>query len=122
MKSKFFSQHYVSIIIAITGLYIGIVFSNNNYKLTTKIILLEQKQKDLIEKNKILSKQRDSLNKEIVLTQMKIKEFELIETELNNKKIELEKKLKKNNKRYEKTYTHSDNYTSDSIRQYFSNF
>lgn len=110
--------------IALLGLVVtlGILFASQNTKLQQKISILEAKNQAIEDSNKVLKAQREVLLDSIHSIELQISALEELEHDLYVKNEQLEAKIKKLKSKYEAASNHSANYTTDSIKRYFSDF
>ncbi len=110
--------------LALIGLIVtlGVLFASQNTRLQQKISVLEAKNQALEDSNKVLKSEREALLDSIHQVELQISALEELEHDLNLKNDQLEVKLKKLKSKYESANNHSANYTTDSIRGYFSDF
>jgi predicted nuclease with TOPRIM domain len=101
---------------------LGILFASQNTKLQQKISVLEAKNQALEDSNKVLKSQREALLDSIHLVELQISSLEELEHDLSVKNDQLESKIKNLKSKYESANNHSVNYTTDSIKRYFSDF
>lgn len=110
----------------IGGYLLAIGFSlflfSNNTRLKSRIAKLQGEITVLKSQNDSLAKQRVAYYQSLATYEEAINNLETIKDALVDEKHKLEKRIKDLNSKYEKAKTHAANYTTDSIRSYFSNF
>ena len=119
---EFIRRNFLRGFIILIGLYLLIVTSllcKDNTSIKDDIIGREYQNKQLAKEIELFKKSQDSLNNVINNQNSVIAEF-YIQDELYNKEIKRLKKINLN-KEYEKAAKFTTNFTSDSIKQYFSN-
>lgn len=113
---------YQSPIVLILAIIMGILFAKTNTRLQAKASVLEYKSQLLEDKNKGLEKQRDSLYASLKEIQIKIGELTKRDEILSKQNQAKSKEIEKIKIKYEATNKYSANYTSDSLRSYFSKY
>ena len=108
------------IIAALSAVFLW-AFTYNGNRLKLKIAELEGMNKILERANDTLIKQRKVLFDSISMMEFTIKELYSVDDSLFRADSVKKNELLIFNKRYEKAAHHSNNYTIDSIRRYFSN-
>ena len=110
---------YPIIAIIVTSFY-GQLFYNSN-KLKEKIAVIEA-QNEILEKNNLeLRNQRIALEQNIIASEQKMSDLYESEAKLNSQVNKLENKINTLKSKYEKADNYASNFTTDSIRLYFSN-
>jgi len=115
-------RNFIRACIILIGLYLIIVTSllcNDKSTIKDDIIGREYENKKLAKDNELLKKSQDSLNNIIENQNSAISEYYL-QDQVLIKEIKI-LKSKNLNKEYEKANKFTNNFTSDSIKQYFSN-
>jgi hypothetical protein len=97
------------------------LFSNNT-RLQKRIATKEAEAAILKRQNQELENQRQQLQDSIHIYLSTVQKLNSVQEQLIQQKGQLEKKIKTINSKYEKAKTHANNFTTDSIRRYFSNF
>lgn len=113
---------YKSILVLALAILMGVLFAKTNTRLQAKASLLEYKSQLLEDKNKELEKQRDSLYASLKEIQIKIAELTKRDEILSKQNQAKSKEIEKIKIKYEATNNYSVNYTSDSLRSYFSKY
>jgi hypothetical protein len=120
--SELIRRNFIRGCIILIGLYLLIVTSllcNDKSTIKNDVKEREYQNKQLYKEIGILNKTRDSLNNIIIRQNYDIAEYYL-QDEALIKEIKI-LKSKNLNKEYEKANKFINNFTSDSIKQYFSN-
>jgi hypothetical protein len=120
--SELIRRNFIRACIILIGLYLIIVTSllcNDKSTIKDDIKGREYENKKLSKEIELLKKSQDSLNNVINNQNSVLSEF-YIQDDLYNKEIK-RLKSKNLNKEYEKAAKFTNNFTSDSIKQYFSN-
>jgi hypothetical protein len=115
-------RNFIRACIILIGLYLIIVTSllcNDKSSVKDDIIGREYENKKLAKENELLKKSQDSLNNIIENQNSAISEYYL-QDQVLIKEIKI-LKSKNLNIEYEKANKFTNNFTSDSIKQYFSN-
>jgi hypothetical protein len=119
---EFIRRNFLRGFIILIGLYLLIVTSllcKDTTSIKDDIIGREYQNKQLAKENELLKKAQDSLNNVISNQNSSIAEY-FLQDELYIKEIKRLKSINLN-KEYEKAAKFTNNFTSDSIKQYFSN-
>ena len=119
---EFIRRNFLRGFIILIGLYLLIVTSllcKDTTSIKDDIIGREYENKQLAKENELLKKAQDSLNNVISNQNSSIAEY-FLQDELYIKEIKRLKSINLN-KEYEKAAKFTNNFTSDSIKQYFSN-
>ena len=120
--SEFIRRNFIRGCIILIGLYLLIVTSllcNDKSAIKNDVKEREHQNKELYKEIGLLNKTRDSLNNIIIRQNYDLAEYYL-QDEALIKEIKI-LKSKNLNKEYEKANKFTNNFTSDSIKQYFSN-
>jgi len=119
---EFIRRNFLRGFIILIGLYLLIVTSllcKDTTSIKDDIIGREYENKQLAKENELLKKAQDSLNNVISNQNSSIAEY-FLQDEVYIKEIKRLKSINLN-KEYEKAAKFTTNFTSDSIKQYFSN-
>lgn len=117
LKQKWVLYPLIGIII--TSFY-GQLFYNSN-KLKEKIAVIEAQNEILEKSNLELKEQRVALEQNIKASEDKISQLYQAEANLYTQVYKLESKINNLKSKYEKADNYANDFTSDSIRVYFSN-
>lgn len=101
---------------------LSVFLFSNNTRLEKRIAAKEAEAAILKKNNQELENQRKNLYDSIHIYFSTVQKLNSVQEQLLQQKGQLEKKIKTINKKYEKAKTHANNFTTDSIRSYFSNF
>jgi hypothetical protein len=118
---KYITSSSKYILIFLVFVYVSFLLNNSRSKLEEKIIELQIVNKQMTEQKQIWGKANDSLKISIELKDVKLRQFEKIESEILNKLKVVNNQINNLNVKYEKANNFTYNYNSDSVKQYFSN-
>ena len=120
---KYILSNWKSILpVVVVSIVFALFFTSNNTRLKGKISELQGANKILKQLNDSLSKQRGELQAKLATYDGQIAILTKKDDSLSKQVSTLKDKLTKTNKKYEKANNHAVNYTTDSIRRYFSDF
>jgi peptidoglycan hydrolase CwlO-like protein len=120
---KYILSNWKSILpVVAVSIVFALFFTSNNTRLKGKISELQGANKVLKQLNDSLAKQRGDLEAQLAAFDTQIAVLTQKDDSLSKQVSALKDKLTKTNKKYEKANTHANNYTTDSIRSYFSDF
>lgn len=98
----------------------GLLFASKSTRLQSRISVLKGQNSILEERNAQLSREAEGLIKQIDSLSERAAHFERRDAQLSQKNIELENKIKLNQKRHETIRPRVDGFNADSLRRYFT--